>query len=125
LNRTAFREIELPSATTTPPIAREIVRDYLMELGRDPEGSALELIASELVTNAVLHADRGTIVVRLSTEGERARIEVEDAGGADRPHIVKGRRPGSGGHGLRIVEELALTWGITVTPASVWAEVAL
>ena len=125
MSETAFREIELPASTTTPKIAREIVRDCLAELGWDPVGSALELIASELVTNAVLHADPGSIVLRLSTNGHRARIEVEDPGGPDRPHIVKRRVPGQGGLGLRIVDELALSWGSTTQPATVWAEVAL
>ena len=101
------------------------MRDCLAELGRDPAGSALELIASELVTNAVLHANPGRIVLRLSTEGPRARIEVEDPGGPDRPHIVKRPVPGQGGLGLRIVEELALSWGSSTKPAIAWAEVAL
>lgn len=109
----------------TPTIAREMVRDFLGGLGLDPVGSALELIASELVTNAVLHADPGLIFMRLSSKGPHARIEVEDPGGSDRPHIVKNRAAGRGGLGLRIVEELALSWGSTVTPATVWAEVTL
>lgn len=125
LSKTAFRETELPPSKTTPTVAREIVRDYLGDLGLDPVGSALELIASELVTNAVLHAEPGPIVLRLSSEGRQARIEVEDLGGRERPHVAKGRRPGGGGLGLRIVQELALTWGTTVAPSSVWAEVAI
>ena len=78
-----------------------------------------ELVASELVTNAVLHGT-GPIVFRADRRGDRLRIEVEDAMNRMGP-------PGDGSRGLDLVAGLAAAWGVHRhgPGKTVWAEVPL
>ncbi|HEY6744579.1 MAG TPA: ATP-binding protein [Mycobacteriales bacterium] len=68
------------------------------------------LLASELVTNAVVHG-RGPIQLLLVEDGDRLRVEVTDA----EPRLPDG--PGKpaehdeGGRGLLILDRLADRWG--------------
>lgn len=91
--------------------------------GRDGAIDRVALIASELVTNAVIHAETE---VWLAVEGldDVVRLEVGD-GVARRPRFVGGE-PGDGrGLGLPIVESLASSWGMAAVEGGkcVWAEV--
>ncbi|MFF4649149.1 SpoIIE family protein phosphatase [Streptomyces sp. NPDC001380] len=74
-----------------------------------------ELLASELVTNALVHTDRDAMVTaRLYRDGDgpvRFRLEVED----DSDRWPTRRTPGeqaSSGRGLMLVEALADSWGV-------------
>jgi serine phosphatase RsbU (regulator of sigma subunit) len=81
-----------------------------------------ELIAGELVTNALLHAGPpAELVLRLSPR--RARLEVRDSS----PVPPVRPRPGADamtGRGLHFVEALARDWGVTAHASgkAVWAE---
>jgi anti-sigma regulatory factor (Ser/Thr protein kinase) len=69
------------------------------------------LLASELVTNAVLHG-RGPVELRLSHAGDRIKIEVSD--GDPDPLPPSAGRPPDGQHsgrGLLIVDSLSDRWG--------------
>ena len=71
------------------------------------------LIASEFVTNAVLHsasADGGAFTLRAEVGRDRLRIEVEDAGGPWRDGVRDDGRP----HGFDVVTAIAGAgnWGI-------------
>ena len=83
-----------------------------------------ELLVSELVTNAAVHA-RGTIGLTVHTDARGVRIEVEDP---DRGRPVL--RPASGdqvdGRGLLLVDKLATDWGTErrATHKVVWFEIA-
>jgi serine/threonine-protein kinase RsbW len=88
------------------------------------------LIASELVTNAVLHSGcsaHQTVSVRASLRGDRLLIAVHDPGVSGQ--VAEPRRSqGSalGGWGLRIVEQLAERWGYERPDGyRVWAELGL
>lgn len=114
---------------TAPATARRFVHTVLGRWERaDLEEPAL-LCASELVTNAVLHAPFGAIDVVLADAGPGDRemlLSVVDRG-ADRMPV--GRRPSTqsrGGRGLRIVEASSCRWGVTVgaTSKHVWCELA-
>src|SRR3954452_7232110 len=88
--------------------ARRAFRD---ELGPD-RLRALQLVLSELVTNAITHG-QGEVTVRLQLDGDHVRGEVIDRG-ARFEHEVRERRPGEvGGHGLRFVEALVDRWAST------------
>jgi len=66
-----------------------------------------ELIVSELVANALLHAhlQPGDVIdVALVTDGERLVIEVDDHGS------FSGRPRGRGGMGLRVLDALCEDW---------------
>ena len=87
------------------------------------------LVASELVTNAVLHSGcdpSEEVEVVAETLPGALRIEVTDPGRSDTEPMVKPRFPGPGGDGLRVVDELARRWGIERHEGlRVWAEIAL
>lgn len=91
--------------------ARELVRRSLDSwgLGLGLDAQALELAVSELVTNALKHGDGG-IEVQLSADGPELRLEVADEG-AGLPAVRECSDGESGGWGLRLVEELADSWG--------------
>jgi anti-sigma regulatory factor (Ser/Thr protein kinase) len=73
------------------------------------------LIASELVTNAVVHShcpEDSELNVTLTSSDGSLVLCVEDpgdSGGVAR--VVENRPLGAGGLGLRIVEELSSSWG--------------
>ena len=103
--------------------ARAAIRSLVPALD-DAEGD-VELIVSELVTNAYRHA--GTpelpIEVDLSVDGSLVRGEVTDSGPGFTAAPVPADRRGVGGWGLHIVESLSDRWGVRAgPPSSVWFE---
>jgi anti-sigma regulatory factor (Ser/Thr protein kinase) len=105
------------------------VRDALDESANSDWtlGDAM-LIASELVTNAVLHSGcsgADLIQVDVRRQPERLLIKVRDPGLSGEK--VRTRDGGAdGGWGLVIVDELAQRWGTERADGyCVWAEVAL
>ena len=110
--------LTLPSDARAPGAARRFVR-RLAWIGEPRD--VVELLVSELVTNAVRHA-RGDIEVRIGTIRDRIRVGIGDAS-PTRPAI---RDPNlEGGHGLRLVEVLADRWGVDQRAGgkTVWFEV--
>ncbi|HEX4978750.1 MAG TPA: ATP-binding protein [Acidimicrobiales bacterium] len=100
--------------------ARDHVRRALDEHGVFSELAVL--LASELATNAVLHA-RTDFTVRLLVDDETVRVEVEDANA--RPPVI-GYTPteATSGRGLHLVQDLARAWGVVSRPDGkvVWFE---
>lgn len=88
---------------------RRAVRDHLAECGVAQTADA-ELMVSELVGNAIVHA--GTeIKVTVWCAPDRAHVEVHDASPVvPQPQRRDPRSPG--GHGLQIVDALAARWGV-------------
>jgi serine/threonine-protein kinase RsbW len=86
------------------------------------------LVASELVTNAVLHSGcsgHETIEVRVDVRPERLRISVRDSGRSGRNAEIRSGLP-VGGWGLRVVDQLAERWGSERAEGyHVWAEVGM
>jgi serine phosphatase RsbU (regulator of sigma subunit)/anti-sigma regulatory factor (Ser/Thr protein kinase) len=102
-----------PSAATVP-IARNLLREWLIRVPVDDEAvQDLMLIATELCANAVEHArwtDGGGVALRARSEGPDVVIEVEDdGGGLSWPHIeVEPPDPeAEQGRGLWLVHTLA------------------
>jgi anti-sigma regulatory factor (Ser/Thr protein kinase) len=91
-------------------------------------GDAL-LVASELVTNAVRHSrctEDQCLSVRISRNG-RLRISVLDPGESGRAAEIANRPVELGGLGLKVVEQLASSWGSERRDDGyrVWAELNL
>ncbi|HET6817889.1 MAG TPA: SpoIIE family protein phosphatase [Mycobacteriales bacterium] len=85
----------------------------------------VELVVSELVTNALLHG-AAPVTLRLSTIGDRVRIEVED-GGRELPVRMRDDTDAMTGRGLALVSRLSNGWGVEPGEGRgkvVWAEVA-
>ncbi|MFI9272328.1 SpoIIE family protein phosphatase [Kitasatospora sp. NPDC052896] len=91
------------------------LRDALRRWGVAELIDTAELLASELVTNAIRHTDRDAMFTARLYRGDgrepRLRIEVED----ESDLWPKRRTPGeqaSSGRGLMLVEALADAWGV-------------
>lgn len=112
----------LPADLSSPRRARQFVDQVLHRWQRDGAIDRLALIASELVTNAVRHANTD-ITLELSADGDLLRLEVFD-GGNGRPHFLEVAPDQPGGLGLPIVEALASSWGVRSGEdgKGVWAE---
>jgi anti-sigma regulatory factor (Ser/Thr protein kinase) len=106
------------------PRVRHMVVDRLGAWGLGHEGRALELVVSELFTNAVRHGG-GDVEVGIALDDDVVRVEVRDGGGG-RPVLRQPDPTGSdpGGWGLHVVDQLADSWGSEVTGGVtlVWAE---
>jgi anti-sigma regulatory factor (Ser/Thr protein kinase) len=105
-------ELRLPPEPVAPILARAAVA----AIGSGLPGSVVsdaELLTSEVVSNAVKHADLDPsqeIVLRVVMD-ERLRIEVADLGP---PFEADLRRQSSdtSGWGLFLIEAIAMSWGV-------------
>ncbi|MGK2948839.1 MAG: ATP-binding protein [Acidimicrobiales bacterium] len=116
--------IDLPADASSPASAREFVRSVLGRWECDHLVDTALLIASELVTNAIVHA-RSPLRLQLRLTRDVVRIEVADEGhGTPEPREPDRDRPG--GRGLPIIEALSIDWGMSPTTAGkvVWADLA-
>lgn len=110
--------------------ARQWIVQGLTRLGRTDLADAAELGISELVTNAILHADP-PITVRLGGTTQHPRIEVHDT--SPRPPTVHSdmadddKLLSTVGRGLGIVALYSTSWGAEVSADGkvVWFEPAL
>ena len=98
-----------PSLSAIAP-ARHWARERLAEVGIDDGRlDLLVLLVSELVTNAVAHADP-PVVLRVHVDEERTRVEVTD--GVREVPVVRDPPPTAlGGRGVMFVDRLASSWG--------------
>jgi serine/threonine-protein kinase RsbW len=86
-------------------------------LGELPDGRErdVRLLVSELVTNAVRHAnldESDVIVLVIESEDEVLRVEVHDPGGGFVPTAPSPDPARPSGWGLYLVAELADRWGV-------------
>jgi anti-sigma regulatory factor (Ser/Thr protein kinase) len=108
--------------------ARAWIVSELGTIGRSDLADAAELGVSELVTNAILHANP-PIVVRLGGTQAHPRVEVHDSSVAPpslRDMTGSAALMATVGRGLGIVEMYSTTWGAEVSPGGklVWFEPA-
>jgi anti-sigma regulatory factor (Ser/Thr protein kinase) len=115
--------IELAPGPSAPRAARATVRRMLPDADPRVVERAM-LVVSELVTNAVMHADT-EIVLDVSVDGNHVRVLVED-GDPRIPEALDDSGP-HGGFGLHIVERLADSWGIAPRDngKAVWVDLLL
>lgn len=101
--------------------AEQILDEWRVKRARDD----LLLIVSELVTNSVQHGV-GPIKVALELTPPRIKVSVTDDGqGAVR--IIPSGAMAEGGRGIRIVDSLAVEWGVEGIhdrQKTVWAQVS-
>jgi DNA-binding NarL/FixJ family response regulator len=112
---------QLPAESIAARTARGIVRTALSTADQELLDS-VELLVSELVTNAVLHA---TSAPRLDVHVGRARVRIEVFDDdATPPHTRLPNSSGIGGWGLQLVDQLASRWGSDPQPGGkvVWFE---
>lgn len=121
--------LELVPTLRAPRLARAFVADTLTTWAVDAEdGEAAQLIVSELVTNAVLHAPESpTITLELSMIDDALRVVVSDRN-PEEPHRPQ-PDPGlaESGRGVRLVEALSNRWGTEANGPdgkTVWCELS-
>jgi anti-sigma regulatory factor (Ser/Thr protein kinase) len=105
--------LELPGTPAAPSVARLFVRNLCEAWGAVDVCDAAELLSSELVTNAVLHARSSVELEAAYDESSVLRIDVYDRS----PGVVEqspspANDAAEGGRGLAIVARLACRWGV-------------
>lgn len=105
--------LQLPGAPIAPRVARHALGGFDWQLGTAHDD--VVLLVSELVTNAVRHAevDAGRpVLLTVWADEEEVRVEVHDEGQGPGPQ-PRTPEPGvAGGWGLRLVADLADRWGV-------------
>ena len=117
----------LPLTPTAALQARHEIRAQLVSWYLAEHADTVELIVTELVTNAMQHGEpRGTVAVALAADAQRIRVSVIDAS-ALRPVARQVEADETSGRGMRIVEALADRWGVDDLAGGrkeVWVEVS-
>jgi anti-sigma regulatory factor (Ser/Thr protein kinase) len=118
--------LELPGGAVTAATARRWVAAQLAQHVSPADLLDIEVLVSELVTNAVRHGHAGedeSIVVHLAIGAGVLRVEVCDQGPGFTPPAALRPRPEGGGHGLLLVERLSSAWGVASDDGTcVWFE---
>ncbi|WP_214409892.1 ATP-binding protein [Sphaerisporangium fuscum] len=111
----------LPDPSTVPK-TRESARHLLAEWGVTDQGDVIELLISEVVTNAMRHAWGG--MMTLCREHGTLRCEVQDTSSA-LPEVREAHECDEGGRGMFLLEALATRWGSYRVSAGkvVWFEI--
>jgi anti-sigma regulatory factor (Ser/Thr protein kinase) len=111
-------------------LSRAFVEPFVQQWSLGSLDYDAALVTTELVTNAVLHAERD-VVVALRPISRGVRIEVSDQCPSVLPHVALHNTGdlfaltlGLSGRGLRVVSELSARWGVDSTQQTktVWAE---
>ncbi len=120
----AVGDWQLPREPRSVGRARELARGQLLSWDLDPLVDTVELLVSELVTNALRYGE-GEIRLRLLRDRTLV-CEVWDAG-LVQPRRRRARDTDEGGRGLQLVGLLSAAWGSRRTPRgkTVWFELAL
>jgi anti-sigma regulatory factor (Ser/Thr protein kinase) len=119
-------DADLPDDLRAPREARMAIARFLARADLPQLIDDAQLLASELVTNAVRHA-RGPISVRAYVHDGFLRLEVCDAA-VDCPPLPRPARPDDeGGRGMALVEKLSTRWGWQVTEHAkvVWLDLRI
>jgi anti-sigma regulatory factor (Ser/Thr protein kinase) len=111
----------LPAEPAVVAHARARTARQLAAWGLEEITFTTELIVSELVTNAIRHA-QPPIQLRMILDGALS-CEVSDAS-SSAPHLRRADRYDEGGRGLLLVAQLAEGWGsrYTRTGKTIWAQ---
>jgi anti-sigma regulatory factor (Ser/Thr protein kinase) len=119
----AYMRVPLARSVTSARLAREMVRGWLVDVGRGTAEYAATQLVDELVTNAVLHAYE-PISLHLWCQRDGVRIGVSD-GSTDPPTSEPHGVIDLTGRGLELVDRLSTGWGTDVHEGGklVWAEI--
>ena len=112
----------LPAERSSAHEVRQFVRRHMVEHGLPELVDDVQLVATELATNSILHA-RTPFTVTLSWADQRVILRVRDR--SPRTVVQVDADPlDANGRGLTIVSRLSQKWGVTHGPEgskAVWA----
>jgi len=123
------QSLTLDPVPTAPAESRRFAHDVCGDWGVPRVANLAELVASELVTNAVTHA-RTPMTVTLRLLDDTVSVDVRDADPRPmfRPNPGSGGRPGDEhGRGLLLLDAMADAWGTSPTADGkvVWANIGV
>ncbi|MEU6140743.1 SpoIIE family protein phosphatase [Streptomyces sp. NPDC047081] len=105
--------------------ARHMIGAAVRAWGAKDRADEIELVADELITNALMHTEGAAIVTLRALTGSdrRLRVEVEDSSSA-LPRRREAGEQGVSGRGLLLVDLLADVWGVEARGGGkcVWCE---
>jgi serine phosphatase RsbU (regulator of sigma subunit)/anti-sigma regulatory factor (Ser/Thr protein kinase) len=105
--------------------ARHMIRAAVRAWGARERADEIELVADELITNALMHTEGAAIVTLRALTGSerRLRVEVEDSSSA-LPRRREAGEAGVSGRGLLLVDLLTDVWGVEARGGGkcVWCE---
>ena len=116
---------QFPGQSSQVGAVRRFTREHI---GRN---DALEVVVSELATNAIRHSRSGEpggwFTLQLQRFPETVQVRVSDLGGPKEPTCVEDAGTGSSGRGLTLVDGFSIAWGVEGGEVGrvVWAELAL
>lgn len=114
---------DLPKDLLSVRESRRFLRETLAQWALPEAEDSAQLVVSELVTNAITHAE-SACRLRLSRTTGGLRVEVVD-GGTGTPDPQPPSATGLHGRGMHIVAALAVAWGTELLDTGgkvVWAE---
>ncbi|GAB2693551.1 ATP-binding protein [Thalassiella azotivora] len=114
-------------AAAVPAARREFLSDVCARLDANVSHEAA-VVLSELLGNAVRHADSvdGDVLVRWQVRGGTVDVEVTDGGARAQVRPLRPATYATSGRGLRIVRSIAHEWGVVEDGQghrTVWAAV--
>ncbi|MGW6924848.1 ATP-binding protein [Streptomyces sp. NPDC054950] len=121
-------ESRFPAVTASIAAARQWVRECVEGFGGPLRQhrmiQTVELLVSELITNAIRHST-GPPLIQLTWNGRLLRIAVSDDSNR-RPCMRATKNTEPGGFGLQLLERLSHRWGVTPRHPgkTVWAELS-
>ena len=113
----------LPPWPSTAPEARRIALHALTDWEADDLADASALVTSELVTNAVVHAQTPLQLTMVHAD-DQVRLAVRDRGGGRAATGDRARASSLNGRGLALVDAYSSSWGVLPARRSgktVWA----
>lgn len=120
VDRTIVRNVHAPF------VARRFARTMTIAWGLREYSEPVELVTSELVSNAVQHGAGISIDVRLICRDDTVTVKIWDADSTRYPIMAAADALEENGRGLLLVDALALKWGsYQAVPAGkvVWAAI--
>ncbi len=114
----------LPAEPVSARQARRFVTQALRKIGLPELTGTAVILVSELVTNAVLHAN-SEVTLSVGRTNGGLRMEVGDRSSLA-PSVRRYSAEATTGRGLVLVESLADAWGSDIRPGgkTVWFELA-
>jgi anti-sigma regulatory factor (Ser/Thr protein kinase) len=106
-------ELVLAPERAAPRAARHWIMRSIAEAGvHGVSNQVIELLAGEVVANAVLHGPPdGEIKVEVRVDGEAVKVSVTDQS-PDRPRVLHPAPTAASGRGMALVAALSTAWGI-------------
>ncbi|MFI7415346.1 ATP-binding protein [Streptomyces sp. NPDC049627] len=107
-----------------PRRLRRIARASLSHWGRADLIETVDLLLTELATNALRHGSGLDVGVRISMQDDHLKIEVND-GSSALPELRNAEHDDEGGRGLFLVDALAKDWGVSLDGTTTWCTLPL